>query len=79
MLDAVTTCASSAGSDHKVCALARIAALIATDSSVSSYRWAVDDAFANGATDAPTPFDAQSTRWSAPATSCSTSAQAAAY
>ena len=52
MLDAVATCASLTGSNHKICALARIAALIATNSAVSSYQWAIDDAFANGATDA---------------------------
>ena len=52
MIDAMATCSPPDGLDHKICALARIAALIASNSAVSSYQWAIDDAIANGATDA---------------------------
>jgi 4-carboxymuconolactone decarboxylase len=51
MMDAMAACSVPIGLDPKVCALARIAALIAIDSSVSSYHWAIDDAIANGATE----------------------------
>jgi alkylhydroperoxidase/carboxymuconolactone decarboxylase family protein YurZ len=37
--------------DRKTCALTRLAALIAMDSRVPSYQWAIDGAIASGATD----------------------------
>ena len=52
LMDAMATCSPPAGMDHKICALARIAALIASDSSISSYHWAIDDAIAKGASEA---------------------------
>jgi alkylhydroperoxidase/carboxymuconolactone decarboxylase family protein YurZ len=51
LMDAMTTASSWIGLDHKTGALARTAALIASDSSVSSYQWAIDDAIAHGATE----------------------------
>jgi alkylhydroperoxidase/carboxymuconolactone decarboxylase family protein YurZ len=52
MMDAMATSSPPPGLDRKVCALTRIAALVASDSSVSSYQWAIDDAMANGAIEA---------------------------
>ncbi len=52
LMDAMATCSPPTGMDHKICALARIAALIASDSSISSYHWAIDDAIAKGASEA---------------------------
>jgi alkylhydroperoxidase/carboxymuconolactone decarboxylase family protein YurZ len=52
MMDAMSTRSAPTGLDRKICALARAAALIASGSSVSSYQWAIDDAIANGATEA---------------------------
>ena len=52
LMGAMSTCSPPEGLDGKLCALTRIAALIASDSSVSSYQWAIDDAMANGAIEA---------------------------
>jgi alkylhydroperoxidase/carboxymuconolactone decarboxylase family protein YurZ len=51
-MDAVATCVPPSELDPKICALTRIAALIASDSTVSSYQWAADEALANGALEA---------------------------
>jgi alkylhydroperoxidase/carboxymuconolactone decarboxylase family protein YurZ len=42
---------SRLGLDRKTWALVRVAALIAVDSAVASYQWAIDEAIAQGATE----------------------------
>jgi alkylhydroperoxidase/carboxymuconolactone decarboxylase family protein YurZ len=50
-LGAVNDTSPPAALDPKICALTRLAALIAIDSSVASYQWATDLAVGNGATE----------------------------
>ena len=50
-LGAVIANSDLVGLDRKTCTLTRVAALIAIESRVSSYQWAIDSAIACGATE----------------------------